>query len=236
MKLSITSLVKEYKNKNVLDIPELTIDQGNIYSLIGPNGAGKSTFIKIIAGIDKPTSGNVLYDDNIFCDNVRMKTTLLFQKPYMLNCSVFENIAYPLRIRYFDSSAINKRVDEFLGILDLHGIQGQRAMTLSGGEAQKVALARALVFKPELVLLDEPTASIDPVSTLLIENLVRQVNKEHGTTFIWVTHDIGQAKRTAQRVLFMHKGKVVEWGMSEKVLGNPDSDITKRFVSGELVF
>ncbi|QNO15762.1 ATP-binding cassette domain-containing protein [Alkalicella caledoniensis] len=235
MNLSILNLTRIYNDKKVLDLPKANIKSGSIYSIIGPNGAGKSTLIRILAGIDNASSGKVLYNDSVFDDDVRKRITLLFQKPYMMNLNVYENIAYPLKIRGFSKWDIGSRVDELLGILDLHDIKSQRASTLSGGEAQKVALARGLVFRPELVLLDEPTASIDPVSTLLMEKLVTQTNKNYGTTFVWVTHNISQARRTADKVIFMHQGKVVESGGAEMVLKNPTNEITRRFVGGDLI-
>lgn len=235
MNLSIINLTRIYNDKKVLDLPKANVKSGSIYSIIGPNGAGKSTLIRILAGIDNASSGKILYNESAFDDDVRKRITLLFQKPYMMNLNVYENIAYPLKIRGFSKCDIGSRVDELLGILDLHDIKSQRASTLSGGEAQKVALARGLVFRPELVLLDEPTASIDPVSTLLMEKLVTQTNKDYGTTFVWVTHNINQARRTADKVIFMHQGKVVESGGAEMVLNNPTNEITRRFVGGDLI-
>ncbi len=235
MDIIIKNLVKLYKDKKVLDLPQMELEGGKIYSLIGPNGAGKSTLIRILAGIDKPTYGDVLYGNKKFDKEIQLQVTLIFQKPYMLNASVYENIAYPLKLRKLDKSFVNNKVNEYIEHLDLIDVKKQNALTLSGGEAQKVALARGLVFNPKLVFLDEPTASIDPISTLQMESIVKKVNQDLGTTFLWVTHNINQARRTSHETMLMYKGKIIESGSTEQILTGPQNDITKSYINGDLI-
>jgi len=235
MRLSIENLTKEYDGRRVLDIEKLLIEDGALCGIIGPNGAGKSTLLNLIAGLIKPTGGKLLYGTRGTESPPYGDMTLVFQTPYLIRTTVEKNIAYPLRLRGWAPAAIEERIQQLAGDLGLTGFRRQKSWKLSGGETQKVALARALSFRPKLLLLDEPTANVDPSTTAEIERMLRKINEEEGTTVILITHNLVQARRLCREVLFMDQGKVVEHGPGGKLLKNPDRERTKRFIEGELL-
>ncbi len=232
MELDIQNLKRTYHEKVALDISKLHIDTGSFIGIIGPNGAGKSTFVKLIAGIDPVRPGTILYNQKKLHrkSEVYQKMTLIFQKPFLFRTSVFDNIAYPLKIRGEKKEVIESKVLALLKDLGLEDLREQKGKTLSGGEAQKVALARALVFEPELLLLDEPTANIDPQSIMVMERVLREFYERKQPTVIIVTHNIQQAKRLSKEVFFIDQGKLIERGPTAKVLGNPKEPATQNFI------
>ena len=230
MKLEIKRLVRDYGTKRVLDLEEVTIEKGTRTAIIGPNGAGKSTLLNIVSRIDSASEGEVVYES----EDPRL-VTQVFQQPYMLRTSVERNIQYPLRLRNWPEDRMKKRSDELMEELGLLDLRNQKAWKLSGGETQKVALARALSFQPSLLLLDEPTANIDPATTAEIEEMLLKINREEGTTILFVTHNLAQARRVCNRLLFLDKGKLVESGDCQRILQNPAEEKTRRFIAGELL-
>ena len=230
MKLEIKKLVRDYGTKRVLDLEEVIIEKGTRTAVIGPNGAGKSTLLNIVSRIDSASEGEVFYES----EDPRL-VTQVFQQPYMLRTSVERNIQYPLRLRNWPEDRMNKRSDELMEELGLLDLRNQKAWKLSGGETQKVALARALSFQPSLLLLDEPTANIDPATTAEIEEMLLKINREEGTTILFVTHNLAQARRVCNRLLFLDKGKLVESGDCLSILQNPAEEKTRRFIAGELL-
>jgi len=235
MKLQIRDLKKNYEKQCVLNIDHLTIDKGSFLGIIGSNGAGKSTLIKIIAGLAYASSGFIHYDGEKISSKTQQNMTLVFQKPYLLRTTVFNNIAYPLVIRKVKKEEIEKRVNEVMKSMDIKYLQNQKAWTLSGGEAQKVALARAIVSKPSILLLDEPTANIDPSSVLVMEENINKFHKENNSTVIIITHNLQQSKRLCKDVAFMNEGKIIEMGKVDTVLNNPNNVLTKKFIEGEIL-
>ena len=230
MKLEIKRLVRDYGTKRVLDLEEVTIEKGTRTAIIGPNGAGKSTLLNIVSRIDSASEGEVVYES----EDPRL-VTQVFQQPYMLRTSVERNIQYPLRLRNWPEDRMKRRSDELMEELGLLDLRHQKAWKLSGGETQKVALARALSFEPSLLLLDEPTANIDPATTAEIEEMLLKINREEGTTILFVTHNLAQARRVCNRLLFLDKGKLVESGDCLSILQNPAEEKTRRFIAGELL-
>ena len=230
MKLEIKRLVRDYGTKRVLDLEEVTIEKGTRTAIIGPNGAGKSTLLNIVSRIDSASEGEVVYES----EDPRL-VTQVFQQPYMLRTSVEKNIQYPLRLRNWPEERMKQRSDELMKELGLLDLRNQKAWKLSGGETQKVALARALSFQPSLLLLDEPTANIDPATTAEIEEMLLKINREEGTTILFVTHNLAQARRVCNRLLFLDKGKLVESGDCLSILQNPAEEKTRRFIAGELL-
>lgn len=235
MRLYMENLTKEYEGRKVLDIGELCIEGGALCGIIGPNGAGKSTLLNLIAGLMKPTGGRLLYGEEKAVSAPYRNMTMVFQSPYLIRTTVEKNIAYPLRLRGWDSQRIEERVEELTEDLGLTPFRKQKSWKLSGGETQKVALARALSFRPDLLLLDEPTANVDPSTTAEIERMLKKINEQEGTTVILITHNLVQARRLCGEVIFMNRGRVVEYGASEKVLREPGQELTKQFVAGELL-
>lgn len=235
MKLYMENLTKEYEGRRVLDVDELAIGSGALCGIIGPNGAGKSTLLNLVAGLMKPTGGRMLYGDDTADAAPYEDMTLVFQSPYLIRTTVEKNIAYPLKLRGWDKIKIEERVGELAAELGLTDFLKQKSWKLSGGETQKVALARALSFRPKLLMLDEPTANVDPSTTAEIERMLKKINEKEGTTVILITHNLVQARRLCREVLFMDRGTVVEYGPCEKILKDPEHERTKRFVSGELL-
>lgn len=237
MELKIQNLTRTYHNKVALDIPDLHIPSGAFIGIIGPNGAGKSTFVKLIAGIDPESQGEIFYNQETLYkySDIYQKMTLIFQKPFLFRTSVFDNIAYPLKIRGEKKEVIEVKVQKLLVDLGLEELRDQPGKTLSGGESQKVALARALVFEPELLLLDEPTANIDPQSIMVMERVLRDFYEKNRPTIIMVTHNIQQAKRLCREVFFIDEGKLIEGGPTAKVLEHPKEVRTQNFIQWAMI-
>jgi len=210
MMIKINNLIKEYKGKRVVDIQALDIPEGMVFGIVGGNGSGKSTLLKMIAELEEKTYGVINKDISL------SEMVYLFQKPHLFNTSVRKNIAYPLEFRKWDKKNIELRVDEMIEKFDLGHISHQNAMKLSGGEAQKVNLARALVFNPKWIFLDEPTANIDPKSTRQIESILKFLD----INMILVTHNLNQASRLCDHVILMSEGKIIDSGQPEDVLNN----------------
>jgi len=233
MDVRFENLKKSYDGKTVLDIEQGAIKKGSRTAIIGPNGAGKSTFVKIIAGIEKADTGEIMYGD--YPAFPQEDVTLVFQKPYLISTTVEKNIAYPMKLRGYDDETIEQRITELCEELNLTHFRKTKAWKLSGGETQKVALARALAFKPKLLMLDEPTANIDPVTTAEIEQMLMRIGKKQDTTIVLITHNLTQAKRTCDEVMMFHGGKLIESGSCDDILTHPKHEETDRFIRGELL-
>ena len=210
MVLYIDNLTKKYGKKTVLDIKSLTIEKEKITCITGPNGCGKSTLLNIIAGLDDEFSGDISYNGQALSRGEVENMTYVFQKPYLFKRSVLENIAYPLKLRGLSHEQRDKRAMEMMVRFEIEGLKDERADLLSGGESQKVALARALVFEPKLLLLDEPTSSIDPDSIQVMEREILDFNKKTQATIVIVTHNMDQASRLCHNILSLNQGKVVD--------------------------
>ncbi len=233
MEISIRSLRKTFGEKTVLNIEKGRIEHGSRTAVIGPNGAGKSTLLNIIAGIMPASAGNVYYDgSDVF---PQRDVSLVFQDPYLISSTVEKNIAYPLKIRGVSAEQIEERITPLMEELDLIKLRKQRPWKLSGGEKQKVALARALSFRPRLLLLDEPTANIDPYTTAEIERMLLSISDREDITIVTVTHNLAQAKRLCDRVLMMYRGDIIDSGSSDDILKKPVNDVTRKFIEGELL-
>lgn len=233
MEIRFENLQKSFEGRKVLDINEGYIKSGSITAIIGPNGAGKSTLLNILAGLETADAGKICYDGSP--DFPQKDITMVFQKPYLISASVERNIAYPMKLRDFDETTIEQRTAELLEELNLTSFRKQKSWKLSGGETQKVALARALSFSPKLLLLDEPTANIDPFTTSEIEKLLLSTGKKQNTTIIIVTHNLAQAKRLCSHAIMLHEGCLIESGSCQKLLTDPRDEKTRRFISGELL-
>jgi tungstate transport system ATP-binding protein len=233
-------VTKEYNGRRVLHVPRLDIQPGEILALVGPSGAGKSTLLRLLNFLEPPTRGRIRFLEAEFGAgrsmplHLQRRVTTVFQRPVLLNQSVWSNVSYGLRLRGQRNSA--RRVEAALGQVGLGGLARQQARTLSGGEAQRVALARAMVLQPDVLLLDEPTANLDPYNVGLIEDIVRGINRERGTTLVLVTHNVFQAKRLAHRVGLLLEGQVVEIADAEAFFASPRDPRTSAFVRGEMVY
>jgi len=237
---SLEQVVKTYNTRTVLEVGDLNIQQGEVLALIGPSGAGKSTLLRLLNFLEPPTRGKIMYHDHQFSANqempldLRRRVTMVFQRPMLLNRSIYANVNFGLELRGINHS--KDRIQAALEEVGLAHLSHQKASTLSGGEAQRVALARAIVMQPEVLLLDEPTANLDPYNVGLIEKIVLHLNQERKTTLVLVTHNVFQARRLAQRIVFLLDGKVVEVSDTDTIFNRPKDPRTAAFVRGDMVY
>jgi tungstate transport system ATP-binding protein len=236
----IRAVTKAYGERVVLDVDELDIRKGEIFALVGPSGAGKSTLLRLLNFLEPHTTGSIEFAGVTFPPGMdaplemRRRVTMVFQRPLLLNRSVWDNVTFGLWLRGERDS--RESVIRALEEVGLWHLAKQPARTLSGGEAQRVSLARAIVLQPEVLLLDEPTANLDPYNVSLIETIVKRINAERRTTLVLVTHNVFQAHRLADRVAFLLDGKLVEVGETEHFFANPQDPRTGAFVRGEMVY
>ena len=206
-------------------------------ALVGPSGAGKSTLLRLLNFLETPPAGTITYDGHPLNGatplDLRRQVTTVFQRPVLLRGTVRDNVAYGLGLRGQRDHGL---VHEIIGKVGLAELAHAQAHTLSGGEMQRVALARALVLRPRVLLLDEPTANLDPYNVGLIEEIVRTHNAESGTTVVLVTHNVFQAQRLADRVGFLLGGKLVEVAETRTFFESPRDPRTLAFVRGEMVY
>lgn len=236
----IEQVTKTYKTRQVLEVDSLAVQPGEILALVGPSGAGKSTLLRLLNFLEPPTQGKIFFHDKVFTAGqempleLRRKVTMVFQRPMLLNRTISANVKFGLDLRGQRNE--KERVQAALEEVGLAHLSGQQATTLSGGEAQRVALARAIVIQPEVLLLDEPTANLDPYNISLIEKIVLNLNRQRGTTIVLVTHNIFQAKRLAQRVVFLLDGKVIEIADNDAFFNRPSDPRTAAFVRGDMIY
>lgn len=230
---------KAYNGRCVLDIDRLEVRRGEILAVVGPSGAGKSTLLRLLNFLEIPDGGTITFQGHRIGRwpvplSLRRQVTTVFQRPVLLSTTVLSNVAYGLRLRGMRDG--REQVHAMLERLHLAHLARVSARKLSGGEAQRVALARALILRPAVLLLDEPTANLDPYNVALIEQAVQEMNREQGTTVVWVTHNIFQARRLAHRVAFLLGGRIVEVADTEQFFTAPKDPRTGAFVRGEMVY
>jgi tungstate transport system ATP-binding protein len=236
----LRGVTKVYDRTRVLDLVELDVRKGEILAVVGPSGAGKSTLLRLLNFLEPPSAGSLRFCDYSFGPSdtapldVRRRVTTVFQSPLLLNRTVWSNARYGLRLR--GEMDGREAVETALAQVGLASLARRRARTLSGGEGQRVALARALVLRPEVLLLDEPTANLDPYNVGLIEDIVRGDNESRGTTIVWVTHNVLQAKRVADRVGLLLDGRIVEVADPRTFFEAPSDPRAAAFVGGEMVY
>jgi len=223
--LELKEISKTYGNIAALQQINLQILEGEVFSLLGPNGSGKTTLLRIMAGIEKPASGEMRFKgtkvDESLTNEVRLRSTMVFQKTVLFNSSVYKNIAYGLRLRGRPRKETDEKIREVLKTVKLEGYEKRPALKLSGGEKQRVALARALALDTEVLLLDEPTANIDPKNVSIIEDVLSWVNKEKKTTMVIATHNMFQAETLASRAALLLEGKILKVGIPQEIFTLP---------------
>jgi tungstate transport system ATP-binding protein len=230
MNLRIENLTKSYGGRRVLDVETLEFETGKVYAILGLNGSGKSTLLECISGLTEFDCGKILYDGETSLSTVKNKISIMTQKHYLFNKSVLDNIRTGLVFRKFNEEQIKERVYSYLGHFSLEPLLDKNAKKLSGGEGAKTALLRTAVLETDLTLLDEPTASMDLESTLQAEELIKSMVSNKRTVII-VTHDLFQAQRIADFIIFMDKGKIIEMGSREDVFKNPKNKLVKMILN-----
>ncbi|WP_375260147.1 ATP-binding cassette domain-containing protein [Citreimonas sp.] len=227
--LAVRDVVLRFKDATILDGVGFDLGPTGCTMVMGPNGAGKSLLLKLLHGLMLPASGRIDWGGHAAAE-VTHRQALVFQKPVLLRRSVAANIDFVLKARRKDTA----RRDALLEHVGLAHKAQQPARLLSGGEAQRLALARALATDPEVLFLDEPTASLDPASVLAIETIVRDA-RDRGVRIVFVTHDMGQARRMADDVLFLHRGRVAEHTRADDFFPRPQSEAARDYLNGRIV-
>jgi tungstate transport system ATP-binding protein len=226
--LSVKNLSLRIGDKTLLKEINLTSSTPGISMIMGANGAGKSLLLRSLHGLLDINSGEIHFSGSAAKES-RAKQAMVFQKPVLLRRSTLQNLKFAA-----PKDTDEKTLFEYLGLVHLDDKANSPARMLSGGEQQRLALARALITQPEVLLLDEPTASLDPASVLIIEKLIKSAS-QNGVKVIFVSHDIGQAKRLASDVIFLHKGEVTEHAEANTFFTNPESREAKAYLAGELL-
>ena len=234
--ITVHAVAKAYGDQQVLHDVDLVVREGEILGIIGPSGSGKSTLLRLLDLIEPATAGEI----SVFGVDVRRnpdrwlalrrRMGMLFQKPIVFNTTVRQNVALGLQYRGLDRNETERRVRAALEAVGLSHYVRSRAGDLSGGEQQRVALSRVLVTEPEILLLDEPTANLDPTSTTTIETIVKRMNREMGTTVVMNTHNLLQGQRLSDRVAVMMDGTIEQTGPPRQVFQAPASRAIATFV------
>lgn len=238
--LTAKDLQVERAGVSILDIGELKVNEGEMLSLIGPNGSGKSTLLMALGHLIKNISGKVLFrglevGKDITPFEYRRKIGMVFQEPLLFNTTVFDNVASGLKFRGLEKGKIKRIVAENLERFRVFHLSGRSARTLSGGEAQRVSLARAFAINPEVIFLDEPFSSLDaPTKDALIEDLERNI-KDLKVTVVFATHDRDEALRLSDRITVINQGKIVQAGTPEEVINYPYNEFVASFVGIETI-
>jgi tungstate transport system ATP-binding protein len=236
--ISVRDVYRKVKGRAILKGVSLELEQGDVLGIIGPSGAGKTSLLRIINMLDRPDDGHVYLDGKDMWASDRLEVqrsmAMVFQKPMPFSRSVYENVAYGMKLRGLRRTEIDAAVEDVLKLLDMQGKEWQYARSLSGGEAQRLAFARAYVLKPKLLLLDEPTANLDPANASIMERAIRDINKRYGTTVILVTHNMYQARRLANQTAFMMDGELIELKPTSELFDRPVDHRTREFVKGDM--
>jgi tungstate transport system ATP-binding protein len=216
----------------ILDRITLKLAAGAPTVVIGPNGAGKTTLLRLAMGLVRPTAGRITFGGREAVAPER--GAIVFQRPVMLRRSAAANLGYALKRAGVPRAQRAARIDELLALVGLRALGERPARKLSGGEQQRLALARALAKSPQVLFLDEPTASLDPAATKAVEDLVRDV-ATRGIKVVMATHDLGEARRLAGEIVLLHRGRVIEAGDAAAFFTAPKTQEAVRFVAGELL-
>jgi tungstate transport system ATP-binding protein len=232
----LESIRHQYGSRVVLDLEQFDVVRGETVAVVGPSGSGKSTLLRLLQFLERPGSGTITFEGRPVEGDpplaVRRRVSTVFQRPVMLARSVRDNIAFGLRIR---RAGTDGRITRLLESLDLASLANASARSLSGGEIQRVAIARALALDPDVILLDEPTANLDPRNVRLVEDLVRE-RRRTGVTVVLATHQIFQARRLADRTALLLDGRLVESGATASLMDQPQDPRTRAFLTGEMIY
>jgi tungstate transport system ATP-binding protein len=233
----LDNLVRRQGDGFVLGIPQLEIRPGEVIGLLGPTGAGKTTLLRLLSGLESPHEGEIRFRAQPLNGGtpliLRRQIAMIPQRPLLLGGSVRRNVEYGLRLR---GAVDASRVEKMLADLELRPIAAQNAQTLSGGQTQLVALARALVIEPDVLLLDEPTANLDPAHVALVEQAIGRFRQEKRATIIWATHNLFQARRVADRVALLLAGQLIELAATHDFFERPADPRAAAFVEGRMIW
>jgi tungstate transport system ATP-binding protein len=237
--LELDAVVFEAGGQTLIHDLNARFEAGPRAIVLGPNGAGKSLLLRLCHGLLQPSRGRITWHGRpvgagIGGRETRRRQAMVFQRPVLLRRSALANVAYPLALRGISRGEARARAVEALALAGLGGLAARPARVLSGGEQQRLALARAWVTEPDILFLDEPTASLDPAATRAVEELILKIHQA-GTKIVMTTHDLGQARRLAQEVLFLHHGRLIERAPAAAFFTAPRSAEAAAFIQGDLV-
>jgi molybdopterin-binding protein len=219
--IQLKNVTVNFGSVTALDDVSFSIDAGEMFSIIGPNGAGKTTALRVIAGLLKPSEGDVVFKDISISDinrqDLRRQTPMVFQKPTLFNTTLFKNVAYGLRIRGIGETEVRRTVIDTLDLVQMSDLQNRLARNLSGGEQRRASLAMAIALDTEMLLVDEPTAYLDNASAEIVEGTLKRLNSERGTTVVMVTHNFLQAEVLANRAAILQYGRITRVGTVSEI-------------------
>jgi tungstate transport system ATP-binding protein len=230
--VDLSGVVYEAGGKRLIDGVSLTLGPGPLTCVMGPNGAGKSLLLRLIAGLIRPGGGHVTYGGAREAGQKRI--AFVFQRPVLLRRSVRANLDHALKTYSVPRHERPGRIAELLALGQLEALAGRPARVLSGGEQQRLSMVRALAARPALLLLDEPTTSLDPQATATIEALIAKVSGE-GVKVVLVTHDRDQARRLADEIVFLHHGRIAEQAAAGRFFDQPQSPEAQAYLAGRLL-
>jgi ABC-type sugar transport system ATPase subunit len=235
--VSLRNAVVRYGRAVALQIATLDLHSGEVLAILGPNGSGKSTLLRVMGLLQSPSDGTVLFRGETAFEGdllrLRRRCATVFQEPLLLNATAYENAALGLKLRGLSSHEIARRLDPWLARLGITHLRGRSARSLSGGEAQRTSLARALALEPELLLLDEPFAALDPATREALLGDLQPILNESNITAVFVTHDRNEAFSLAARIAVMHQGRLAQIGAREDVFYRPASEVVAEVVGTE---
>ncbi|MFX1496677.1 MAG: ABC transporter ATP-binding protein [Promethearchaeota archaeon] len=246
--LEISNLSKEFHKKEessikVLSNINFSVNKSEFFVIIGPNGSGKTTLLRLIGLLESPTNGQIYYNNKDLTNisrkekiRIRRKFSFVRQKPVVRNTTVFNNIAYGLKIRGIKSNEYKKSVDEIIEFIGLKGMEKKNARSLSGGEMQRVAIAMNFIINPEIYLLDEVSANLDSMNLKLLENFIMKIKQDKEKTTIMSTHDPLEAIKYADRIAVLNNGKVTQIGTPNEIFTSPKDEFTALFMGYENIF
>ncbi len=234
------SVSKSYQDNQILKNISFKINDGEFVSFLGPSGCGKTTSLRLVAGLEKNTSGEILIGDELISDPEKnhfvptkdRRLGMVFQSyaiwPHM---NIFENVAFPLRMMKFKEEEIRTKVEEVLALVELGGLSARLPNTLSGGQQQRVALARGLVARPRVLLLDEPLSNLDAKLREKMRKDIRSIQQYFKMTCIYVTHDQVEAFSMSDRIMIMEKGSILQFGSPQEIRSHPANEFIRNFIS-----
>ena len=241
--LVVQNLIKRYDSRVVLDDISLAIEEGKTTVVIGPSGCGKTVFMKHLIALERPSEGSVYFRgqriDNLnerWLAPIRTRYGFCFQMGALFDSlTVYENITFPVEQHYkiTDYKTLDELVKQKLALVGMDGFQNHYPASLSGGQKKRVALARAIALNPEIILYDEPTTGLDPITADVINELIRKLEKELKITSVVVTHDMKSAYKVGDRIIMIHKGRVIADGDADYIREHPN-DIVQQFIHGRV--
>ena len=233
--IEANKLTKNFDSLLALNQVSVRAESRKITAIVGVNGSGKTTLLRLLAGLDMPSDGKILIDTKaVTTEELRCHCTMVFQKTIMLGGKVYDNIEYGLRVNRVPRQEVPGKVKSALAFVNLDGFEKRKARKLSSGEQQRVALARALALERAVLLIDEPSANLDPANTIIIEQSIREAARSR--VIILTTHNLAQARRMSHSVIHLYQGNVVEQGETTGFFAHPRDERTRLFINGELQF